>query len=220
MIPRVLLSGLLWLPLGAWAWEEEQVLEYIMASNPLIQAHQSITQAYAPPSKTRWVLEHTSVYARAATGTSSTISQEGETTVSMPMTVGIQVTIPLASPKEQREFAEKHAQEMAKLDEVRNRVLQDLAQLRQHEANLVAAEAQREFFSKKSEWLQGRVNQGYDEAEVLWDNSQKLNAFSAETMKLRLLIDSQHQQLAHYAGEQWKGLLAYLQGKDKRLARE
>jgi hypothetical protein len=84
----------------------------------------------------------------------------------------------------------------------------------------VAAEAQQEFFSKKSEWLQDRVNQGYDEAEVLWDNSQKLNAFAAEVMKLKLLVNSQRQQLAHYAGDHWKALLAYLQGKNKRLAKD
>jgi hypothetical protein len=216
----LLLSGWLLLSLGAGAWEEEPVLEYILAYNPLIQAQRTVTDQYQPPATWRKLLEHTSVYARAATGTSTSVSQAGETTVSTPMTVGIQVTIPLASPKEQREHAEKRAQELAKLDEVRSRILQDMAQLRQHEANLVAAEAQREFFSKKSEWLQDRVKQGYEEAEVLWDNSQKLNALAAEVMKLKLLVDSQRQQLAHYAGEHWKELLAYLQGKRQRLAKE
>jgi hypothetical protein len=68
--------------------------------------------------------------------------------------------------------------------------------------------------------LQDRVKQGYEEAEVLWDNSQQLNAVAADRMKLTLLIDSQRQQLAHYAGEHWKELLAYLQGKRQRLAKE
>jgi hypothetical protein len=195
-------------------------LEYILAYNLLIQAQRTVTDQYQPPATWRKLLEHTSIYARAATGTSTSVSQAGETTVSMPMTVGIQVTIPLASPKEQREHAEKRAQELAKLDELQGKVLAAMNQLRQQEAHLAAAEVQQEFFEAKSKWLQDRVKQGYEEAEVLWDNSQKLNAFAAEVMKLKLLVDSQRQPLAHYAGKHWKALLAYLQGKNKRLAKE
>ena len=216
----LLLSGWLLLSLGAGAWEEESVLEYILAYNPLIQAQRTVTDQYQPPDTWRKLLEHTAIYARAATGTSTSVSQAGETTVSTPMTVGIQVTIPLASPKEQREHAEKRVQELAKLDELQRQVLAALNQLRQQEAHLAAAEVQREFFEAKSKWLQDRVKQGYEEAEVLWDNSQQLNAVAADRLKLTWLIDSQRQQLAHYAGEHWKALLAYLQGKNKRLAKE
>ena len=44
-------------------------------------------------------MEHTSVFVRAASGTSSTVSESGDTTTSSPLTVGIQVNIPLASPE-------------------------------------------------------------------------------------------------------------------------
>jgi hypothetical protein len=90
----LLLSGWLCLLLGAGAWEEELVLEYILAYNPLIQAQRTVTDQYQPPATWRKLLEHTAIYARAATGTSTSVSQGGETTVSTPMTVGIQVTIP------------------------------------------------------------------------------------------------------------------------------
>jgi len=36
----------------------------------------------------RRVMEHTSFYVRAASGTSSTVSEGGDTTTSSPMTVG------------------------------------------------------------------------------------------------------------------------------------
>ena len=85
------------------------------------------------------MLEHTSVYARAASGASSTVSDGGETTTSDPLTVGIQVTIPLASPRERREFAAQALAKATRIDPVRNRALADLAQLREREAERAAA---------------------------------------------------------------------------------
>ena len=194
-------------------WEEEKVLAFILAHNPLIRAQQAITREYTPTTSTlRKILERTAVYARAATGTTSLVADTGETTVTTPVTVGIQVSIPLASPKEQRELAEKLLQEATRLDEIRSKVLQDLAQLRQHEAELAAVQVQREFLEAKSQWLQDRVNKGYEEAGPLWDNAQKLNNGAAESKKLRLLIDTQRRQLAQYAGDHWRELLAYLNG--------
>jgi hypothetical protein len=46
----LLLSGWLLLSLGAGAWEEEPVLEYILAYNPLIQAQRTVTAQYQPPA--------------------------------------------------------------------------------------------------------------------------------------------------------------------------
>jgi len=197
-------------------WEEEKVLEFVMAYNPIIRAQRDITREYTPSSGTlQQVLEHTSVYARAATGTSSVIAEDGATTVTTPITAGIQVTIPLASPKERRDFAEKAMQELAKIEEVQNKVIQDISQLRQYEASLEAEKTQQKFWDSKIDWLKARVNQGFEPPETLWDNVQKSNAVVAEITKLKLLIEAQQKKIAQYAGDQWKVLLAYLAGKGK-----
>ena len=86
----------------AVAWEEEPALAFILAYNPVVTAQRQATAAYQPPTLTRRVLEHTAFYVRAASGTSTTVSEGGDTTTSTPMTVGIQVNIPLASPQGNR----------------------------------------------------------------------------------------------------------------------
>jgi hypothetical protein len=93
----LLLAGLL-LALPARAWEEEQAIAFILAWHPVVSAQRRVAVSYQPPSLTRRVMEHTSFYVRAASGTSSTVSEGGDTTTASPMTVGIQVNIPLASP--------------------------------------------------------------------------------------------------------------------------
>lgn len=197
-------------------WDEEKVLNFIMAYNPIIKAQQAITREYMPTSSTlQQVLEHTSVYARAGTGTASVIATDGAATVSAPIAAGIQITIPLASSKEQREIAEKTMQEMAKIEEVQNKVIQDITQLRQHEAELEAQKTQQHFWDKKIDWLKARVDQGLELPETLWNDVQKSNAVVAETIKLKLLITAQRRKIAQYAGDQWKVLLAYLEGKGK-----
>ena len=215
MVTPLLIIPVLLLPaFGAGAWEEEPVLEFVIAYNPLIRAHQAVTREYAPPKTGRWLLEHTTVFARSSTGASSTVSEDGSTTTTSPSTVGIQVTIPLASPREKRAFAEKALQEVTKIDEIRRQVIADLAQLRAHEADLEAAQERWRFFKQKSEWLQGRIDQGLEGGvDVLWENSQKLNGEAADIKRLTLLIAAQRQQVARYAGDEWRGLLAYLEGK-------
>ena len=110
---RSLLLMLLWPALAA-AWEEEPAIAFILAHNPVVIAQRQATEAYQPPSLTRRVMEHTSFYVRAASGTSTTVSEGGDTTTSDPMTVGIQVNIPLSSPKEQREYAQQALAEAKK----------------------------------------------------------------------------------------------------------
>ena len=102
----LLLAGLL-LSTGARAWEEEQAIAFILAWHPVVAAQRSVAAAYQPPSLTRRLLEHTAFYVRAASGTSTTVSEDGDATTSLPMTVGVQINIPLASPREQREFAQQ-----------------------------------------------------------------------------------------------------------------
>ena len=125
--------ALLW-PALAGAWEEEPALAFIVAHSPLLQAQRAVVASYQPPSLTRRVMEHTSFYVRAASGTSSTVSDAGDTTISSPVTVGIQINIPLASPREQREFTQQALAEATRIDEVRGRALTDLAKLRELEA--------------------------------------------------------------------------------------
>ncbi|KAB2921579.1 MAG: hypothetical protein F9K25_20285, partial [Candidatus Contendobacter sp.] len=71
---RGLLLGALLLPAVAAAWEEEPALAFILAYHPVVQAQRQATAAYQPPTLTRRVMEHTSFYVRAASGTSSTVS--------------------------------------------------------------------------------------------------------------------------------------------------
>ncbi|MCK7582387.1 MAG: hypothetical protein MZV65_46885 [Chromatiales bacterium] len=147
------------------------------------------------------MLEHTSVYVRAASGTSSTVSEGGDTTTSSPMTVGIQVNIPLASPREQREFAQQALAEATRIDEVRSRALTDLAKLRELEAERAAVRERLDFQKSKADWVQERIRKGYEgDVEKLWESAQKQNAEAAAVKRLDLLIDAQRRQVAHYAG--------------------
>ena len=97
------------------------------------------------------MLEHASVYVRAASGASSTVSEAGDTTTASPMTVGIQVNIPLASPREQREFSQQALAEATRIDEVRSRALTDLAKLRELEAERAAAQERLGLYRSKAD---------------------------------------------------------------------
>ena len=214
---RSLLLMLLWPALAA-AWEEEPAIAFILAHNPVVIAQRQATEAYQPPSLTRRVMEHTSFYVRAASGTSTTVSEGGDTTTSDPMTVGIQVNIPLSSPKEQREFTQQALAEATRIDEVRGRALTDLAKLRELEAEQAAVRERLDFHKSKADWVQERIKKGYEgDVEKLWETAQKQNAEAAAVKRLDVLLDAQRRQVAHYAGEQWEPLLDYLRGKLKAL---
>ena len=214
---RGLCLALLWPALAA-AWEEEQALAFILAYHPVVQAQRQATASYQPPTLTRRVMEHTSFYVRAASGTSSTTSESGDTTTSDPLTVGIQVNIPLASPREQREFAQQALAEATRIDEVRNRALTDLSKLRELEAERAAGQERLDFHKSKADWVQERIKKGFEgDVEKLWESAQKQNTEAASVKRLDLLIAAQRRQVAHYAGEQWQPLLDYLSGKLKRL---
>ena len=208
---------LLWLALAA-AWEEEPALAFILAYNPVVVAQRQVATAYQPPSLTRRVLEHTAFYVRAASGASSTVSEDGDTTTTSPMTVGIQVNIPLASPREQREYAQQALAEATRIDEVRGRALTDLAKLRELEAERAAVGERLDFQKSKADWVQERIRKGYEgDVEKLWESAQKQNTDAAAAKRLDWLLDAQRRQVAHHAGEQWKPLFDYLSGKRRRL---
>ena len=203
----LLLPGLL-LPVWAGAWEEEPALAFILAWHPVITAQRGATAAYRPPTWTRRVMEHTSVFVRAASGASSTVSESGDTTTSAPLTVGIQVNIPLASPREQREYAQQALAEATRIDEVRSRALTDLAKLRELEAERAAVRERLHFHPSKADWLQERIQKGYEgDVEKLWDTAQKQNAEAVAVQQLDGLIAAQRRQVAHTAGDQWEPLL-------------
>jgi hypothetical protein len=205
---RLLLVVLL--PSVAAAWEEEAAIAFILAWHPVVAAQRAVAVAYRPPSLGRRVMEHTSVYLRAASGTSSTVSEGGDTTTASPMTVGIQVNIPLSSPKEQREFTQQALAEATRIDEVRGRVLTDLVKLRELEAERAAAQERLGFYRSKADWIQDRIKKGYEgDIEKLWESAQKQNTEAAAVQRLELLINAQRRQVAHSAGEQWQPLLNY-----------
>jgi hypothetical protein len=199
------------LPTVAAAWEEEPALAFILAYHPVVTAQREVATAYQPPSLTRRVMEHTSFYVRAASGTSSTVSEGGDTTTSSPLTMGIQVNIPLSSPREQREFAQQALAAAARIDEVRSRALTDLAKLRELEAERAAVQERLDFQKSKADWVQERIKKGYEgDVEKLWDTAQKQNAEAAAVQRLDLLIAAQRRPVAHTAGAQWEPLLKYL----------
>jgi hypothetical protein len=189
----------------ASAWDEQQALDFIKAHNPVLKSYRDVGKKYRPPAKTLdRMLEYTSLYGRAGAG--------GTDYLDNPLTLqaGVQISIPLSSTMEQREFALKAQEEIRAIDQLKSRVLADIAKLREHEADLAAVQRRITFYSDKSEWLQQRVKDGLAEVTELWDIGQKLNDERATSDKLIILVDSQRYQLAHYSGEQWPRLLAYL----------
>ena len=217
LLVLLVLLVLLWPALAA-AWEEEPALGFIVAHSPLLQAQRAVVASYQPPTLTRRVMEHTSVFVRAASGTSSTVSETCDTTTSEPVTVGIQLNIPLASPKEQREYAQQALAEATRIDEVRGRALTDLVKLRELEAERAAVRERLDFQKPKADWVQERIRKGYEgDVEKLWETAQKQNAEAAAVKRLDWLLDAQRRQVAHHAGEKWSPLFDYLSGKLRRL---
>lgn len=99
------------------------------------------------------------------------------------------------------------------MNDLRNKVLADVASLRQHKADLNVSETRLKFYESKSEWLQKRVKDGFSDSAELWDIGQKLQEERATSERPRTLASSVRYQLASYAGEQWQVLLGYLEGK-------
>jgi hypothetical protein len=100
-----------------------------------LRAYRVVTTEYTPPGGVMdRVKEHTTFYGRVGPG--------GTDYIDKPITLqaGVQILIPLTSTKERREQAVKAVEETRAMEEVRAKVLADIARLRQHEADLQAAE--------------------------------------------------------------------------------
>jgi len=198
----------------AQAWDEQQVLEYITAHNPMLQAYRTSMTYYAPPSAMQRVMEHTQLYGRAGVGGTDFLGADEQ-----PFTLqaGVQVNIPLSSRKERREWAAKGIEEVRALDEIRTRVFEDISLLRQHEADLEAAEMKAEFLVQKKNWAKKRVDQGYDALDQLWETVSQLSDEKAAAKRMTKLRDAQRKRVAWHAGSYWNKLLLYLQGKTDKL---
>jgi hypothetical protein len=207
-----IVATLLLSPAIANAWEEQQALEFILAHSPVLRAYGIVTKEYTPSKPMQRVLEHTSVFARlspAEIGSTQTTT-DGNFLASAGSTVGVQLSIPLASRKEEREHALKALDEIKAVEQLRATVLQDLGVLRQHEADYQATQLRIALWKDKSGWAQQRVSTGYDDVTGLWDVAQKLNEEKANMSKLGLAITSQQHKVAAYAGEAWQELLDML----------
>jgi hypothetical protein len=202
------LSLLLLLPLRAAAWDDDAVLTFISRANPIIAAQRNVTKAYAKPDTVTWALQNTSLSGRLGFG--------GTEFRDDPYTVygGLQISIPLSSIKEEREQALKVVAEAKEIDDLHAKVILDIAQLRQMESELAASDVRRQFLKEKAAWMKERINEGYSsEMDQLWTIGSKLNEEDALSAKIGVLAKTQRYKLAKYAGQQWKTLLAYLEGK-------
>lgn len=140
MFLRLLLTACLLYPLTILAWDEQRVLDMLLASSPVLRAYKTVTREYTPSTPMQRVFESTSFFARASPseiGTTQATS-DGNFLSSAGSVFGLQLSIPLASRKEEREHAVRALNEVKAVEELRAAVLQDLGMLRQHEADYQA----------------------------------------------------------------------------------
>ena len=187
-------------------------MSFISQANPIIQAQHNVTKAYAKPDSVTWALQNTSLSGRLGFG--------GTDFRDTPYTAygGLQISIPLSSIKEDREQALKLVAEAKEIDDMSTKVIMDIAQLRTLESEIAASEVRRKFLKEKAAWLKQRMDEGYSsEMEALWTIGSNFNDEVALVAKISVLTSTQRYKLARYAGDDWKVLLAYLEGKDKTL---
>jgi hypothetical protein len=209
---RTVLIVALFFPFRVIAWDDDAVLTFISRANPIIAAQRGVTQAYAKPDTVTWALQNTSLSGRLGFG--------GTEFRDDPYTVygGLQISIPLSSIKEEREQALKVVAEAKEIDDLHAKVILDIAQLRQMEAELAASEVRRKFLKEKAAWLKQRINEGYSsEMDQLWTIGSQLNEEDALSAKIGVLAKTQRYKLAKHAGDEWRTLLAYLEGKTETL---
>ena len=136
----------------------------------------------------------------------------GSNTAGMTAFGGIQISIPLSSLQEQQQLAGKQVELAKAIEQIKTQALQDMAQLRSYEAELAAAEIRMQFYRDQADWLKQRIEEGYSEMEKLWTVGGKLNDEKAAVERIGLLAATQRHKLAQYAGDEWRTLLAYLEG--------
>lgn len=203
--------SLFW-PLQALSWEDDAVLEFISRTNQLLQAHRNVTQAYAKPDTVNWVLQNSALVARLGAG-GTDFSQSPYTAYG-----GIQLNVPLSSVALEREQAIKRVAEQKEVTDMQANIILDITTLRTMESELAASDVRSKFLKEKGAWQKERVEKGYSsEVDQLWVIGANLNAEDALVAKYAIQVKTQRYKLARYAGEDWKTLLKYLEGKIKTL---
>jgi hypothetical protein len=104
------------------------------------------------------------------------------------------------------------------MEDMYTKVIQNIAQLRTLESEQAASEVRRNFLKEKAKWVKKRIEKGFSsEMNELWTIGSKLNTEDALIAKVDVLAKTQRYKLAKYAGNEWKTLLAYLEGKTDAL---
>jgi hypothetical protein len=188
---RPFLALLMCLPAPTLAWEEQQTLEFILAHNPVLRAQHALTREHVPQKTWERILERTSIFARVSTDSGTQLQPE-DGFLTTGTTAGIQINVPLGSRKPTQEHAQKTLEEVKAIDQVRGEALESIAQLRQHEADLAAAEMRLKFCKDKMGWTERRVKEGYDEVEKLWDAGEKHNEEQAIAVPIRIIYRIRH----------------------------
>ncbi len=199
-------------PFQVVAWDDVHVLAFIADTNSIIQAQKKVTNIYAVPNVLEAFLENTTFSGKVGAG--------GTDFQDTPYTAyaGLQFNIPLSSRKEARDFSIKKVTEKKVIDTINSKVMNDLAKLRILESEIKSSEVKLKFFKEKYQWVKDRIDKGYSsEMDKLWSLGEKINAEEAEIAKNSLQSKSQRHKLSRYAGDQWKVLLAYLNGDEKAL---
>lgn len=205
----------------ALAWEDHVVLDAITRANPIIQAQQDLVSTHQIPGALQSLLDNTHVVARLGGVMTPLIAADDVVAAGSSKTAGvtafggIQMRIPVSSTEEKQNLAAKQVELAKSVDQIRASVLSDIAQLRGYEADLKAAEVRMRFYRDQAAWLKQRLEEGFSEMEKLWTVGGKLNDEQAAVERLQLLADSQRHKLAQYAGDHWRDLQAYLEGKTR-----
>ena len=192
------------------AWEDTELLNYIMKTNPVMQSHQLVVDEFQGSKGWMERIEKGSSFVARVTAGGSEFTDASNTVFG-----GINISIPLSTESERRERALKQLSRATASDDMKSRILADVAKLRQMEAELEGSNIQIKFWRDKLEWTKKRLQEGYAKQSDLWNIGQKINASKATITKLLINIKTQQHILSRFAGDQWEIALAYLKDQGK-----
>ena len=187
------------------AWDEEQAIDFILSTNPVLIAHQTaISDLSSPATFGNRVLDNASYFGKISSGGTDFRDEN------LAVMTGIKVDIPVRSTQERRRRVSEVTSHIAASHTITTQVQDDLATLRQSEAELTSVNTRVAFVSDKTAWLKERVDQGSENVAVLWEVTEKKTDLVARKAELEILIRSQRHKVARYADNRWRVLLAYL----------
>ena len=189
----------------AVAWDEERVIDFILSTNALLIAHHSaISDLSTTATFGNRFLDNASYFGKISTGGTDFRDED------LTMMTGIKVDIPVRSTQERRRRESDITGHIAAVHTLNTQIQDDLAALRQSEAELVSVDTRVSFVRDKTAWLKERVDQGTENVSVLWEVTEKKTELEARKSELDILIQSQRHKVARYADSRWRDLLAYL----------